>query len=76
MQVSGCRHLLEDEHAKIRSEYENRFRDLERQRTAVEGDRAQARPLATLRQRSSAVSTILSAAMRAKYQHAQSNTGC
>lgn len=39
----GCRHLLEGEHAKIRSEYENRFRDLERQRTAVEGDRAQVR---------------------------------
>jgi len=36
--------MLAREQRRIRSEYEERLKDLERERTAVEDDRAQVRP--------------------------------
>ena len=41
------RTLLAKEQRRIRSEYEERLRELERERHGVEEDRAQARALAT-----------------------------
>ena len=40
---SGYRNMLEEEQSKVRSEYESRFRDLERERVAIQDDKAKVR---------------------------------
>jgi hypothetical protein len=39
--------MIEEEQSKVRSEYESRFRELERERVAIQDDKAKARACST-----------------------------
>lgn len=43
--LKRCRNMLEKEQKKVRNEYESRFRELERERVAIQDDKAKVRLL-------------------------------